>query len=253
MNKENCYPAVALITGAAGGFGQLLAEKLAERGTHLVLSDRDGDGLHALASRLIERDIQVFAQACDVTREGEVAALVLAAVERFQRLDMAINNAGTSSPMKALIDTTEADLDLNFAVNAKGVFFGMKYQIRQMLTQPSGGIILNVASMAGLSGAPKLTAYGAAKHAVVGITKTAALEYARNNIRVNAICPYFSPTPLVTNGIDESLQEALARGSPMKRLGRPEEMVAAMLMLLDPDNSYLTGQAIAVDGGISAL
>lgn len=256
MNIDSFKDKVILVTGAAGGFGRLLVEQLSARGARLVLGDLNIGSLEAfIASNIDTGDNgsdNIIARACDVTREDDVAALVESAVSRFGRLDIAINNAGMSSPMKPLIETEEADLDINFAVNAKGVFFGMKYQIRQMLQQRGGGIILNVASKAGVGGAPKLTAYCAAKHAVVGMTKTAALEYARKGIRVNAVCPYYSPTPLVTEGMDSELQEMLARGSPMKRLGEPREMVAAMLTLIDPENSYLNGQAIAVDGGVSA-
>ena len=252
MNTESFNNKVVLITGAAGGFGTLLAKHLSTAGAKLVLSDRNEQGLTELRKKLSGDPANITTQTCDVTAETEVAALVSTAVENYGRLDIAINNAGMSTPMKLLIDTTEEELDLNFAVNTKGVFFGMKYQIRQMLTQGEG-IILNVASKAGLGGAPKLTSYAAAKHAVVGITKTAALEYAKKNIRVNAICPYFSPTPMVTEGMDDSLQDMLAKASPMKRLGTPDEMVTAMLMLINPENSYLNGQAIAVDGAASAL
>ncbi len=248
---DNFDNQVVFITGAASGFGKLLAEKLAAANARLALGDIDEQGLAAVADTLRKNGAEVVSQRCDVTRESEVQALVAAAVETFGRLDIAINNAGASTPMKALIDTEEADLDFNFAVNAKGVFFGVKHQIRQMLKQ-GGGTILNVASMAGLGGAPKLTAYAAAKHAVVGITKTAAVEYARKNIRVNAICPFYSPTPLLTASEMSVQQEFLAQGSPMKRLGSPEEMVEAMLMLVAPQNSYLNGQAVAVDGGVSA-
>lgn len=253
MNNLSFRDKVILITGAAGGFGRLLVEQLAPAPAKLVLADRDIEALEAFASQLRENGADILTQHCDVTIETEVRSLVEAAVSHFGQLDIAINNAGMSSPMKALIDTEEADLDLNFAVNAKGVFFGMKYQIRQMLDQQTGGVILNVASKAGIGGAPKLTAYSAAKHAVVGLTKTAALEYAKHNIRINAICPYYSPTPLVTEGIEPSIQDMLAKASPMKRLGEPREMVAAMLMMVAPENSYLNGQAIAVDGGASAL
>jgi len=120
-----------------------------------------------------------------------------------------------------------------------------------MLGQRSG-VILNVASMAGLGGAPKLAAYAAAKHAVVGLTKTAAIEYARRGIRVNAVCPFYSTTPMVTDSDIVDKQDFLLQGSPMKRLGRPDEVVATMLMLCAKENSYLTGQTVAVDGGISA-
>ncbi len=252
MQMNSFSGRVVLLTGAAGGFGRLLSHHLAGAGAHLVLGDLDSRALAQLEGDLRDTGAQVLATAGDVTSEPAMAGLVEDAVARFGRLDIAINNAGMSAPMKSLVDTTEADLDRNFAVNAKGVFFGMKYQLRQMLAQ-EGGTILNVASKAGIGGAPKLAAYCAAKHAVVGLTRTAALEYARNNIRVNAICPYFSPTPLVTEGIDAGTREFLADRSPMKRLGEPEEIVQAMLMLIAPENSYLTGQAIAVDGGASAL
>ena len=251
MTKDSFSDKVILITGAAGGFGRILSNHLADSRARLVLGDLDKEALEALAGELGDRGVEVAARPCDVTREADVAALVDCAVEHFGRLDIAVNNAGISAPMKSLLDTTEEDMDLNFAVNTKGVFFGMKYQIAQMLNQ-GGGTILNVASLAGLSGAPKLTAYAAAKHAVVGITKTAALEYARENIRVNAVCPYYSPTPLVTESNFSEKQDLMARGSPMKRLGEPEEMVQAMLMLIAPENSYMNGQAVAVDGGVSA-
>ena len=251
MNTDNFRDKVVLITGAAGGFGTLLATYLANAGARLMLSDRNQDGVEALAHSLKASGAVVHSYACDISKELQVEALIKDTINVLERIDIAVNNAGLASPMRPLIETTEAELDLNYAVNLKGVFFGMKYQIQQMLGQ-NGGTILNVASKAGIGGAPKLTAYCAAKHAVVGITKTAALEYARHNIRINAICPYYSPTPLVTEHIDVSLQEMLADGSPMKRLGHPEEIVAAMLMLIDPENSYMNGQAIAVDGGVSA-
>lgn len=252
MHSDNFANKVITITGAASGFGRLLATRLARQGARLVLSDLNIDALEQFATSLRDSGCELVTRRCDVTREQEVREFTDAAVEAFGQLDIAVNNAGMATPMKSLIDTTEQDIDLNYAVNTKGVFFGIKFAIQHMLRQGNGGIILNVASMAGLGGAPKLTAYCAAKHAVVGISKTAALEYAKHNIRVNAICPYYSPTPLVTEGIDPSVRDMLAGGSPMKRLGEPEEIVEAMLMLIAPENSYLTGQAIAIDGGVSA-
>jgi NAD(P)-dependent dehydrogenase (short-subunit alcohol dehydrogenase family) len=243
-----------MITGAASGFGKMLAEQLADLGARLALGDRNETGLLDVAASLREKGAEVVAMRCDVSRETDVKALVEATVERFGRLDIGVNNAGMSSPMKSLIDTEESDLDVNFAVNAKGVFFGMKHQIRQMLKQ-GGGVVLNVSSMAGLGGAPKLAAYCAAKHAVVGLTKTAAVEFGGKNIRVNAICPFYSLTPMVTEGLaggQEATLQLLAAGSPMKRLGQPQEIVSVMLMLCAAENSYMNGQAIAVDGGVSA-
>lgn len=246
---QNFTDKTVLVTGAASGFGKLLAERLSAAGAKLVLGDRDTEGLSAVEQSLPG---EVVAQACDVTKEDQVEALVQAAVTRFGGLDIAVNNAGIAPPMKSLLETTEADLDLNFAVNTKGVFFGMKHQVKVMLTQ-GHGCILNVASMAGIGGAPKLAAYAAAKHATVGLTKTAAVEFAKKGIRVNAVCPFFSPTPMVANVSSPDQQAMLAQGAPMKRLGSPDEMVNAMLLIIDPANSYMTGQAIAVDGGMSAV
>jgi NAD(P)-dependent dehydrogenase (short-subunit alcohol dehydrogenase family) len=244
---------VVLITGAAGGFGRRLAARLGAAGARLVLGDQNADALEQLAATLRETTPDVVARRCDVTRETEVEALVAAAVSAFGRLDIAVNNAGATGPVKPLVDTTEADLDFALAVNAKGVFFGVKHQIRQMKKQGGGGAILNVSSLAGIGAGPRLAAYSAAKHAVIGITRTAAVEHARDNIRVNAICPYYSPTAMLSDGPLADRAERFAEGSPMKRLPEPEEVVAAMVALISPDNSYVTGQALAVDGGISAF
>ncbi len=252
MQFDSYKDQVVMITGAASGFGEALARRLAQQGAKLVLGDCNLEGLERVAGQLRQDGVALIALACDVTREAQVKALVDAAVTTFGRLDVGVNNAGITTPMKAFIDLEEADLDRNFAVNAKGVFFGMKHQIRQMLAQ-GGGVILNVASMAGLGGAPKLAAYGAAKHAVVGLTKTAAVEYARKQIRVNAVCPFYSATPMVTESDIGTKEDFLAQGSPMKRLATVDEVVAVMLMLCARENSYMTGQAIAVDGGISAF
>lgn len=239
---------VILITGAASGFGKLLAEKLATMGAKLVIGDLNKPGLKDVADRIGKN---VVALPCDVSDELQVKALSDLAIETFGRLDIAINNAGMSTPMKSLLEVTESEMDINFNVNAKSVFFGIKHQVPHMISQ-GGGTILNVASMAGLNGAPKLTAYVASKHAVVGITKTAALEFASKKVRINAICPFFSPTPMVVNGIKTEILEHVAQINPMKRLGDPEEMVNAMLHIISPDNTYMTGQAIAIDGGVSA-
>jgi len=244
---------VILITGAASGFGRILATRLQGFGAKLVLSDINSDPLNALVAACSAPN-QVVAQVCDVADEAAVAALVACAKETFGRLDIMVNNAGLGTPPKPLIDVTEEEMDINYSVNTKGVFFGIKHGIKQMLSQePKGGTLVNVSSMAGIGGAPLLGAYAAAKHAVVGLTKTAAYEYASQGIRVNAICPFFSPTPLVTGAELADKVDSLARGTPMKRLGDPEEMVEVMLMLMSPANSYMNGQAIAVDGGMSAI
>lgn len=195
-------------------------------------------GLDEVADALRENGAAVVDVACNVTNESQVEAMVDMAVETFGRLDIGINNAGISTPMKSLSETKESDLNLNFTINIKGLFFAMKYQIQQRLKQ-GGGIILNVASMTGLEAAPKLTAYCATKRTTVGITKTAVVEFVRKNIRVNPVCPFYSPTPLVTGSDIADKQQFLTYGSPMKRLCTLGELVTAMLVIIAPENSYM--------------
>lgn len=245
---------VVLLTGAAGGFGQLLAQAFAERGARLVLGDIDEDGAQRVAAQLPTDSAAMY---CDVTSEDHCAALVEAALELYGRLDIAINNAGVVQPFTALTDTDADELDRQLDINVKSVMYGMKHQIGAM-REAGAGTILNVASVAGLNGAPKLAAYAAAKHAVVGLTRSAAVEYARYGVRVNAVCPFFSLTPMVTEDLasdDNSadLEARLGRGTPMKRLGSPTEIVNLMLLLCSPGNTFMTGQAVAVDGGVSAI
>ncbi|MFT3930961.1 MAG: SDR family NAD(P)-dependent oxidoreductase [Spongiibacteraceae bacterium] len=241
-----------VITGAAGGFGSLLAQRLFDADAKLLLCDRSEEGLVAVSNRLGGIGERIQIRVCDVTQEDQVSASMDFAVAQFGAIDIAVNNAGMSTTMNSFIHLSEKEFDLNLAVNLKGVFFGMKHQLRHLLNNAHGGIILNVASKAGVGGAPSLAAYSAAKHGVIGLTKTAALEFAKKNIRVNAICPYYSPTPMVVNGIEQSLLDRLAQNTPYKRLARVEEIVDAMVMLLSPASSYMTGQAIVLDGGLSA-
>jgi len=247
---------VALITGAAQGFGELLAKELAERGAKLVIGDIKADAVQQVADAIRASGGQAVAVTCDVTREADCRAMVDAAVENFGQLDIAVNNAGIAGTLAYLDELEEADMDRHFAVNTKSVHFGMKHQVRQMKRQ-EGGVILNVASMAGIGAAPKAASYAASKHAVIGLTKTAAFEYAKQNIRINAICPFFTSTALVTDmaqasGIDDP-NAFLGRGTPMRRIAAPGEIVNVMLLVLSPGNTFMTGQAIAVDGGSSAI
>lgn len=247
---------VVLITGAAQGLGKLLAEALALRGAKLVLGDIKIEAMNDVVNEIKNRHGEAISLDCDVSNKSDCDAMVNAAVETFGRLDIAVNNAGIAGEMKHVIDFTEADMDLQFAVNTKGVMFGMQSQIPQMRIS-GGGTILNVSSMAGLGAAPKAAAYAAAKHAIVGLTKTAAFEYARDNVRINAICPFFTMTEMLTDigsneGIDD-IDAFLGRGTPMRRVGRPEEIVNVMLMMISPGNTFMNGQAIAVDGGSSAI
>ena len=242
---------VALITGAGSGFGKLLTLGLLKRGARVVIGDIDETGLAQTLQQADNWATQVVSQRCDVANEQDCAAMVDSAIQQFGRLDIAVNNAGVAhelTPLHLLIAQT---MDRQWDINVKGVLFGMKHQITAMLAQGSGHI-LNVSSMAGIGGAPKGGAYAAAKHAVAGLTKTAAVEYARKGIRCNAICPFYSPTAILKGHDSAESQAQLARGTPIKRLAEPQEIVNTMLLLLSPGNSYMNGQTIAVDGGVSA-
>lgn len=243
---------VVLITGAAQGFGKGLAEELAKRGALLVIGDVKEEAVNRVATAIDASGERIIAMKCDVSQQEECKAMVDAAVEKFGRLDIAVNNAGVAPPMAPLHMTTEEMMDSQFNINVKGVQFGMRFQIEQMLKQGSG-TILNVSSMAGIGGAPLVASYAAAKHAVIGLTKTGAVEYASKNIRINAICPFFTLTNMVTDMADDELQSTFARRAPIKRLAAPEEVVNAMVLMLSPSNTYMTGQCIAVDGAVSAM
>ncbi len=242
----------ALITGAGSGFGLKLAEGLASRGANLVLSDINEENLEK-TKQSVSTQTQVVALAGDISSESLNKKLVELALSTFGQLDIAVNNAGIAHDPAPVHEMTEEVIDKQFGVNVKGVMFGMKYQLPVMLKQ-KGGHILNVSSLAGLGGAPKGGAYAAAKHAVSGITRTAAIEYGRKNVRVNAICPFYSPTNILNvDGYNTpEAQQQLAMGSPMKRLADPQEVVNTMMLMLSPGNSYMNGQTIAVDGGVTA-
>lgn len=247
-----------LITGAARGIGKRTAERLAQDGARLVLSDIDDAGVQDVARVLRAGGAKVVALAGDVAQEKTAQALVALARKAFGRLDVAINNAGVGQPFEKLVNTPGESLRRLLDINVMGVFFGLKHQMVQMETQ-GGGIIVNVASVAGLVGAPLLAAYAASKHAVVGLTKSAAGEGARKGIRVNAICPAFTKTDMVLRitgdmaGGADAAEERIVANMPMRRYGELDEVVEAMLFLCDAKNAFMTGHAMAVDGGLSAV
>jgi len=254
MTRYDYSGQVVLITGAGSGFGRLAAAAFADAGAMLILSDQNIDALQDTIRLHGLDESAVLARRCDVSSASEVDAMVQAGVERFGRLDVAINNAGIGHDLKRLAELDEALFDRNIAVNLKGVFLCMRAELPKMVAQ-GGGAILNVSSVAGLLGAPMMSAYAAAKHGVIGLTKTAALEYAKRGIRVNALCPAFSRTPildpLAQSGRGNTL-ENMARAIPAGRLGEPDEIVQAMLWACAKENGFLTGQAIALDGGMTA-
>lgn len=247
-----------LITGAGSGFGKLIAEGLAQRGAKLVLGDVNEGAVQSLAEKLRGDGFEAVAQLCNVALEEDCQRLVATAVDTYGRLDIAVNNAGISHDFIPFEEIEQSVWTRQWEVNVNGVQYGMKHQIAQMKRQGSGNI-LNLSSMAGIGAAPGIAAYGAAKHAVVGLTKSAAAELGPANIRVNAACPFFTLTPMVAEssiavhkGVDAA-ESVLSRGCVMKRLGQPDEVANAMILLLSPANTYMTGQCIAISGGALSL
>ena len=247
-----------LITGAASGFGHLAAERFAAEGANLILGDLNEEGLDDAAMIPLASGVEVVTMRCDVANEANAKALVDAAVGQFGGLDIAINNAGIGHRLARLPELGFDEYEQIMRINAGGVFLGMKHQL-PVMSAAGRGAILNVASAAGLVGAGMLSAYAASKHAVVGLTRSAADEYARFGIRVNALCPAFASTPLFNEMADDiasDREEAYKRITtriPMRRVASPNEIVPTMLWLCADDNSFMTGQAIAVDGGLTAI
>jgi len=242
-----------LITGAASGFGKLLAKEFGDRGANLILADLNLEGLEDVAAERIDQGNEVIIAKTDVTKEEDHRYLVDKALRSFGSLDIAINNAGIPQKPGLLHKIEDTTFDAQMDVNLKGVFYGMKYQLKA-IGKSGGGSILNVSSIAGTEAAPTAGAYSAAKHAVIGLTKTAAVEYADKGVRVNAVCPFLSATPLLDQGegMDQGIRDFIAMRCPMKRIGEPQEMINAMVLLCSPANSYMNGQAILIDGGVSA-
>lgn len=263
MSERRFQGRTVIVTGAGRGIGRAAAERFAGEGARLVLSDIAGAELDSVAASLRAGGFQVETVPGDISEEATALGLVETALSAFGRLDVAVNNAGIAHSFMRLTEIDGATLERMLAVNVMGVFFGMKHQIpaleRTWSETGQSGAILNVASVAGLVGAPLLSAYAAAKHAVVGLTRSAAAETARRGVRINALCPAFTDTRMVTGMIGSmrgTPEEAVARmvsAVPMRRLADPEEIVQAMLWLCSPDNSFTTGQAVAIDGGLSAV
>lgn len=252
--------ATVLITGATGGLGRGAAKGFAAEGARLILSDLDDTALAGLAATL---DTETAILAGNIADEALSEALVVLAIERFGRLDVAINNAGIVHGFVRLPQVASDEARRVLEVDLLGVFYAMKHQIppmeRQFKASGKGGAIVNIASIAGLVGAPKLSVYAAAKHGVVGLTKSAAAEYATKGVRINAICPAHTRTAMVDGFIRvsgapeaDALAE-LTRGVPMKRVAEVDEITTAILFAADPANSFMTGHTLAIDGGVGAI
>lgn len=243
----------ALVTGAGSGIGRAAAQAFAQAGARVVVADLDLRGGAETVELIAGAGGQALFVQADVTQAAQVEALVGQAVSAYGGLDCAFNNAGIGGTGASTAEYAEADWDRLMAVNLKGVWLCLKYELRQMLGQ-GGGTIVNNASVWGVAGLENAAAYTASKHGVVGLTKVAALENATTGIRVNAVCPGFTRTPLIEQLlIDRPQMEAkiMAR-QPIGRLGTPAEVAAAVLWLCSPASSFVTGQALGVDGGLLA-
>ena len=250
VNLEN---KVVLITGGGSGIGRATAVLFAKAGAKLAIADIDVKGGQETAAFITSHNGEAIFIQTDVSKAEQVLGMVEETVAQYGRLDCAFNNAGIEGETRRTMDVSEDDFDRIIAINLKGVWLCMKYELEQMVRQGHGSIV-NTASVAGLVGAHSLPVYAASKHGVVGLTRSAAVEYARKGIRVNAVCPAVIRTPMVERAMEAfpKLQEGMIGNNPSKRLGEADEVAEAVLWLCSDASSFTNGATLTVDGGMTA-
>ena len=244
---------VALVTGASSGIGLATAKAFAEAGAAVVLADINEEALRTATDELTSAGHRAIGVICDVADEAQAAAMVERSVATFGRLDMAFNNAGIVGFTGDLADESAESFDKVTAINLRGIWTCMKHELRQMRTQGSGAIV-NCSSLGGLVGLAGRASYHATKHGVIGLTKSAAMDYAPRGIRINAVCPGVIDTPM-NSAMAEKQPDAMKeimRDQPIGRLGRSDEIAAAAIWLCSPAASFVLGVALPVDGGFTA-
>lgn len=241
---------VALVTGGGSGIGLATVKLLAENGVHLVIGNRNVELGEAAAAEAKKLGVEAVFQKTDVTQPADVESLVQLAVKKFGRLGLAVNNAGVEGPSVPLhehpIDVARHIMD----VNVHGVFLAMKYEI-PLMQRAGGGSIVNTSSILGVKAVPNFSIYNASKHAVIGLTRSAALEYAADKIRINAVAPGPIETPMLNN-ITGGNPHEFGNLTPMRRIGTPEEIAAGIVWLLSESSSFMTGGILNIDGGMVA-
>jgi NAD(P)-dependent dehydrogenase (short-subunit alcohol dehydrogenase family) len=243
---------VCLVTGASSGIGKAAALAFAREGAILMLADISAEG-EQTARMARELGGRADFTRCDIAEPAEVEALINSIVDRYGRLDCAFNNAGIEGPLTPMIEVMEELWDRIIRVDLRGVWLCLKHEIRQMMRQGHGAIV-NTSSTAGICGTPGYSPYTAAKHGVIGLTKSVALQYAKSGIRVNAICPGLTDTPMMDRilGGDPEMEKLFVAGTPIGRKARPEEIAAAAIWLCSEESSFVTGAVLPVDGGVFA-
>lgn len=245
---------VALVTGGAAGIGKAAALIFAQRGAKVAIADLKVDAGHELVRAIEGSGGKAIFVKADVSRSGDVENLIGETTKAFGRIDCAFNNAGIEGELAATAECTEENFDRTIATNLRGVWLCLQSEIRQMLRQGGGGAIVNMSSVAGLVGFPNLPAYVASKHGVIGLTKSAALEYAKSGIRINAICPGVIHTEMIDRltANEPAAVKQFTDLEPVGRMGTPEEIAAGAVWLCSKEASFVTGHAMAVDGGFVA-